>query len=68
MSNAVRAVLEGGPKGLPDRIVTVTPPGTQVKVPFMGGYEHFEATQRLQDTAEGPLRVYQWTYRTAIAE
>ncbi|QIS13537.1 DUF5988 family protein [Nocardia arthritidis] len=68
MSNAARAVLEGGPADLPTRVVTVTPPGTEIKVQYKGGYEHFEATPRLQDTAEGPLRVYAWTYRTAIAE
>ncbi|MEU4347973.1 DUF5988 family protein [Streptomyces sp. NPDC023838] len=68
MSNAARAVLEGGPDDLPDRIVTITEPDAEVKVPFRGGYEHFEATQRHQDTAEGSLRVYQWIYRTAIAE
>lgn len=60
--------MEGGPADLPTRVVTVTPPGTEIKVQYKGGYEHFEATPRLQDTAEGPLRVYAWTYRTAIAE
>ncbi|MFQ6327922.1 MULTISPECIES: DUF5988 family protein [unclassified Nocardia] len=68
MSNSAKAVLEGGPADLSDRVVPITPPGTEIKVPFRGGYEHFEATPRLQDTADGPLRVYQWAYRTSIAE
>ncbi|MEV6427385.1 DUF5988 family protein [Nocardia sp. NPDC051463] len=68
MSNAAKAVLEGGPADLPDRVVPITPPGTEIKVPFRGGYEHFEVTPRLQDTTDGPLRVYTWAYRTSIAE
>ncbi|PKV83436.1 DUF5988 family protein [Streptomyces sp. TLI_146] len=68
MSNAAKAVLEGGPEELPERIVTLTEPDAQVKVPFRGGYEHFDPTERLKDTAEGQLKVYQWTYRTEIAE
>ncbi|RJO68406.1 hypothetical protein D5S18_33935 [Nocardia panacis] len=68
MSNPARAVLEGGPTDLPDRVVTITPPGTQIKVPYKGGYEHFEATPRHLDTAEGELRVYEWAYRTTVAE
>ncbi|MEU1408757.1 DUF5988 family protein [Streptomyces sp. NPDC005728] len=68
MSSTPRAVLEGGPADLLDRVVTITPPGTEIRVQHNGGYEHFEATPRLQDTAEGPLRVYAWTYRTSIAE
>lgn len=68
MSDAARAVLEGGPADLSDRVVLIAPPGTEIKVQFQGGYEHFEATPRLQETPEGPLRVYAWAYRTAIAE
>lgn len=68
MSTVDRAVLVGGPSGLSDRIVPATPPGTDIKIEFRGGYEHFEATPHLQETVDGPLRVYKWTYRTAIAE
>jgi hypothetical protein len=68
MSIGAKAVLEGGPQDLPARIVPITPPGVELKVPFRGGYEHFKVTQREQDTPEGRLRVYQWCERTKIAE
>ncbi|MGO4612860.1 DUF5988 family protein [Nocardia sp. 2YAB30] len=68
MSNVVKAVLEGGPQDLPARIVPITPPGIELKVPFRGGYEHFKVTQREQDTPEGRLPVYEWCDRTKIAE
>ncbi|MGK8490962.1 DUF5988 family protein [Nocardia asiatica] len=68
MSIGAKAVLEGGPQDLPTRIVPITPPGVELKVPFRGGYEHFKVTQREQDTAEGRLRVYEWCDRTKIAE
>ncbi|MBF6195179.1 DUF5988 family protein [Nocardia implantans] len=68
MSKGAKAVLEGGPQDLPARIVPITPPGVELKVPFRGGYEHFKVTQREQDTPEGRLRVYEWCDRTRIAE
>ncbi|MFF3392638.1 DUF5988 family protein [Streptomyces sp. NPDC002669] len=66
MTEALKAVLEGGPDDLPDRIVPLTGPGPDVKVPFRGGYEHFRATTRHRETAEGPLPVYEWWERTEI--
>ncbi|WP_062988889.1 DUF5988 family protein [Nocardia anaemiae] len=68
MSNVSKAVLEGGPKDLPARIVPITPPGVELKVEFRGGYEHFKVTNREADTPEGRLRVYEWSDRTRIAE
>ncbi|MET9024417.1 MULTISPECIES: DUF5988 family protein [Nocardia] len=68
MSKGAKAVLEGGPHDLPSRIVPITPPGVELKVPFRGGYEHFKVSQREQDTPEGRLRVYEWCDRTEIAE
>ncbi|MEU6828226.1 DUF5988 family protein [Nocardia beijingensis] len=68
MSKGAKAVLEGGPQDLPARIVPITPPGVELKVPFRGGYEHFKVTPREQDTPEGRLRVYEWCDRTMIAE
>ncbi|MEG3627386.1 DUF5988 family protein [Streptomyces poriticola] len=68
MSNAPKALLEGGPDDLSERIVPVTPPGTEIKVPHRGGYEHFRVTGRHQDTPEGRLPVYEWWERTEIAE
>ncbi|MCI3273310.1 DUF5988 family protein [Streptomyces cylindrosporus] len=61
-----KALLEGGPKDLPDRIVPVPPPGNDVKIEFLGGYEHFRATPRSSDTAQGTLPVYEWWERTEL--
>ncbi|WP_411144729.1 DUF5988 family protein [Streptomyces sp. x-80] len=66
MTKETRAVLEGGPEDLPDRIVSVTTPGLDVKIPFRGGYEHFRATTRHRETAEGHLPVYEWWERTEL--
>ncbi|MFI6054525.1 DUF5988 family protein [Streptomyces violascens] len=68
MSSAVRAFLEGGPDDLTERIVPVSPPGVELKVPHRGGYEHFKVTSRHQETEEGLLVVYEWWERTEIAE
>ncbi|MFD3652124.1 DUF5988 family protein [Streptomyces sp. NPDC058620] len=66
MANATKAALEGGPDDLPERIVSVTGPGPDVKVPFRGGYEHFKATDRQKETSEGQLPVYEWWERTEV--
>ncbi|MGR8009759.1 DUF5988 family protein [Streptomyces hypolithicus] len=63
-----KALLEGGPDDLPERIVAITPPGKELKIPHRGGYEHFKATSRHQEGAEGRLTVYEWWERTEIAE
>ena len=59
--------LQGGPDGLPERIVPRLPKGAEVKIPYLGGYEHFRATSRRTDTSEGPLTVYEWYERTEVA-
>jgi Family of unknown function (DUF5988) len=64
MTTPAHAYLEGGPDDLPKRIVPITPPGNELKIPHLGGYEHFRATLRRTDTAEGPLTVYEWFERT----
>lgn len=66
MTNTTKAVLEGGPDDLPERIVSVDTPGVDLKIPFRGGYEHFKSTTRHQETPEGPLPVYEWWERTEI--
>ncbi|MFE2935521.1 DUF5988 family protein [Streptomyces sp. NPDC059278] len=74
MTDAPKAVLEGGPDDLPDRIVPLTTPapdsgpgpGPDIKIPFRGGYEHFRATARHRETAEGQLPVYEWWERTEV--
>ncbi|MGW0467876.1 DUF5988 family protein [Streptomyces sp. NPDC003027] len=65
---ANKAALEGGPDDLPERIVTLTAPAEDLKIPHRGGYEHFRATARRQDSPEGQLPVYEWWERTEIAE
>ncbi|MEE1770242.1 DUF5988 family protein [Streptomyces sp. JV185] len=66
MTDTPKAFLEGGPDDLPDRIVPLTAPGPDIKIPFRGGYEHFRATSRHQATAEGKLPVYEWWERTEV--
>jgi hypothetical protein len=65
MDTSLKAFLEGGPTDLPHRIVGITPPGAELRLPFRGGYEHFKATSRHQDTPEGRLPVFRWSGRTA---
>ncbi|MEY9933836.1 hypothetical protein ABH926_008498 [Catenulispora sp. GP43] len=64
MSSDDKAVLEGGPEELAGRIVPIETPGSDLKIPFRNGYEHFRATSRHADTAEGELAVYEWWERT----
>jgi hypothetical protein len=66
MSDAKKAVLEGGPDDLPQRIVAVDDPGQELKIPFRGGYEHFRSTARTRNTDEGRLPVYEWWERTEL--
>lgn len=66
MSDATKAVLEGGPDDLPARIVFVLTPGLDIKVALRGGYEHFRATTRQQATSQGLLPVYEWWERTEL--
>lgn len=66
MSDTTKAVLDGGPEELPERIVTVDGPGQDLKIPFRGGYEHFRPTRRERDTEQGTLPVYEWWERTEL--
>ncbi|AJT64898.3 DUF5988 family protein [Streptomyces chattanoogensis] len=62
-----KAVLEGGPDEFPGLIVAIDPPGTtELKIPYLAGYEHFRATGRTKTTAEGTLPVYEWWERTEL--
>ncbi|MFI6597945.1 DUF5988 family protein [Nonomuraea sp. NPDC050536] len=63
-----KAFLVGGPDDLPERVVPITPPGSELKIPHRGGYEHFRLTSRHEETDEGRLPIYEWFERTAIAE
>jgi hypothetical protein len=66
VSDNTKAILEGGPDGLAERIVPLGSSGADVKVPFRNGYEHFRATSRHLDTPEGRLPVYEWWERTEM--
>ncbi|MFD0686435.1 DUF5988 family protein [Actinomadura fibrosa] len=68
MDTSLKAFLEGGPADLPDRIVGITPPGVELRLPFRGGYEHFRATARHRDTPQGRLPVYRWSRRSATPD
>ncbi|WP_214323406.1 DUF5988 family protein [Nonomuraea sediminis] len=68
MASSQKAFLVGGPADLPGRIVPITPPGVELKIPHRGGYEHFRLTSRHEETEEGRLPIYEWFERTAIAE
>ncbi|MEV4846026.1 DUF5988 family protein [Micromonospora matsumotoense] len=65
-------VLEGGPVGLPATTrARSAPTGTgRIKVPYLGGYEHFERSgdhDGLNDDASQVV-IFRWTMRTKIAE
>ncbi|MEU1889322.1 DUF5988 family protein [Micromonospora sp. WMMD987] len=64
----VDAVLEGGPVGLPavDRARSALAGTGRIKVPYLGGYEHFERRGDHDDASR--VVVYHWTMRTKIAE
>ncbi|WP_405133975.1 DUF5988 family protein [Nocardia sp. NBC_01388] len=64
MSSSPKALLEGGPDGLEQRIVPITPPGIELRVAHGGGYERFKVTLRWEDTPEGSLPVYEWVSHT----
>ncbi|MFF3939998.1 DUF5988 family protein [Streptomyces phaeofaciens] len=66
MSDKAKALLEGGPDDLPDRIVPITVSGADLKIELRNGYEHFRRTDRLSDTPEGRLPVYEWWERTEM--
>jgi hypothetical protein len=66
MNDTTKAVLEGGPRDLPERIVALAAPEVDLKIELRNGYEHFRRTARQADTAEGTLPVYEWWERTEM--
>jgi len=69
-ARSVLAILEGGPTTIPSasRIQSVGAYDEKVKLPYYGGYEHFERTGGYsEDDLSAPV-VFRWTTRTAIAE
>jgi hypothetical protein len=67
---SVLAVLEGGPETLPStiRMQTVGAFAQKIKVPYYGGYEHFERINEIEDNVSAEQIVFRWTMRTEIAE
>jgi hypothetical protein len=66
----VAAVLLGGPANLPEteRRQQVPVAESKIKIPHMGGYEHFHRQDEgLTAGPEAPL-VFHWAMRTKIAE
>jgi hypothetical protein len=66
----ILAVLVGGPASLPEgsRMQKVSPFAQKIKVPYYGGYEHFERTCPLEQNALAEEIVFHWTMRTELAE
>jgi hypothetical protein len=64
----ILAVLEGGPVSLPkaSRTQLVEPLAQKIKIPFYGGYEHFERISPVKENSA--QTVFRWTMRTAVAE
>jgi hypothetical protein len=65
-SSSDKAVLEGGPDELTERIVAIASPGVDLKIPFLNGYEHFRVTSRHEETPQGRFPVYEWWERTEL--
>ncbi|MEV5435922.1 DUF5988 family protein [Streptomyces sp. NPDC052682] len=63
-----KALLNGGPADLSGKVVPITPPGQELKIPHRGGYEHYRVTTRHEETEEGEVTVYRWWERTEVAE
>ena len=61
-------LLRGGPDDVP-RVWEAPSGGSgEVKIPRGNGHEHFEFSHEYADIGGGPMPVYRWSYRTAIAE
>jgi hypothetical protein len=65
--NFVRAILEGGPESLPNesRSLLIDPDEEKIKIPYYGGYEHFERTA---EPSSGESLLFLWKMRTKVAE
>ncbi|WP_344535471.1 DUF5988 family protein [Streptomyces albiaxialis] len=63
----IDVVLEGGPTGIPSAVRTErsTMTDRKLKIPFRGGYEHFELVGEPGDLSRV---IFRWTMRTRIAE
>ncbi|WP_430790777.1 DUF5988 family protein [Actinoplanes sp. G11-F43] len=68
LDGTVAVQLIGGPADLPEELRSqhMRPEEYKVKIPYYGGYEHFERRGETSAT-ESPVPLY-WTRRTRIAE
>lgn len=66
-----QVVLEGGPVGVPRQWAQPcgsVAAGLVVKVPHLGGYEHYHPTGERISEGDRLLPVYRWIQRTRVAE
>ncbi|SCF70197.1 MULTISPECIES: DUF5988 family protein [unclassified Streptomyces] len=69
MCQPVRIMLSGGPDGTPPTWnVESLESETRVLIRRGNGYEHFEFADRYAEYEGEKLPVYDWSYRTCIAE
>ena len=69
-AGSVLAILEGGPATIPSasRIQSVGPQDEKFKLPYYGGYEHFERTGESSGSDRNGRIVLRWTMRPKLAE
>jgi Family of unknown function (DUF5988) len=67
---SVRAILHGGPESIPNetRVQLVSPLEEKIKLPYYGGYEHFERIAAIDTSGILEEITFHWTMRTEIAE
>jgi hypothetical protein len=67
-TDVVEVVLEGGPASFPTELRTrlVARDTEKIKVPYCGGYQHFERLP-MEAVAHRPV-IFRWTQETRIAE
>ncbi|SEG95488.1 hypothetical protein SAMN05444920_10979 [Nonomuraea solani] len=63
-------LLAGGPQDLPDDVRHRQVPAAEnkISVEFRGGREHFCYTGESRTDSGDVIAVYEWSYRTEIAE
>jgi hypothetical protein len=66
----IRVLLVGGPIDLPgaDCVQEVSTMAESIKVPIGTGWDHFRYSGNCRDLHGSRLPVYEWCYRTKIAE
>jgi hypothetical protein len=69
-TSSALAILEGGPESIPaaQRMQEVGPLDEKIKLPYHGGYEHFERVGWPEESTAAQHLVYRWTMRTEVAE